>query len=144
MVLPEHSIVAPRSEARLLGLDMYSMFRSADAVIEFLDKVDPEAANRARACYGCFDNIGRDEQAYGYSMKLGLAPSCEDSVVQIMTELHERASEYERRLGVVEDESLYARINATLVHSAEKYYRTMFRSGHRRYVVARDCTPYAN
>lgn len=30
------------------GLDLYSLFRSADAVIEYLEKVDSEAAERAR------------------------------------------------------------------------------------------------
>jgi erythromycin esterase-like protein len=37
------------------GLDLYSLNRSIDAVIDYLDKTDPEAAQRARYRYACFD-----------------------------------------------------------------------------------------
>jgi erythromycin esterase-like protein len=36
------------------GLDLYSLHASAEAVIAYLDKVDPAAAQRARHRYGCF------------------------------------------------------------------------------------------
>ena len=44
------------------GLDLYSLHASIRAVLDFLDKVDPEAARRARYRYSCFENFGEDTQ----------------------------------------------------------------------------------
>src|SRR5688500_11426342 len=45
------------------GIDLYSLFTSIEAVITYLDKVDPAAAGRARQRYACFDHFGEDSQA---------------------------------------------------------------------------------
>src|SRR5215208_1929983 len=37
------------------GLDLYSLHASMEAVLGYLDKIDPEAAKRARYRYSCFD-----------------------------------------------------------------------------------------
>ncbi len=63
------------------GLDLYSLHASMRAVLDFLDKVDPEAARRARYRYACFENFGEDTQAYGYSASFGLSKSCENEVI---------------------------------------------------------------
>ena len=44
------------------GLDLYSFHTSSRAVLDYLDKVDPEAARRARYRYGCFEQFGEDVQ----------------------------------------------------------------------------------
>ena len=99
-----------------------------EAVLAYLDKVDPEAAQRARARYACFDHFGEDTQAYGFAAGIGLGQSCEDEVVSQLVELQRRAAEYARRDGrIAEDEFFYAEQNARLVRDAEEYYRTMFR-----------------
>jgi erythromycin esterase-like protein len=56
-----------RRKVGFYGLDLYSLHASMRAVLDFLDKVDPEAARRARYRYACFENFGEDTQAYGYS-----------------------------------------------------------------------------
>jgi erythromycin esterase-like protein len=94
-----------------------------------LQKVDPEGAARARERYSCFDHFGEDTQTYGYSTALGIAESCEDEVVNQLTELHRRAAELANRDGrVAEDEFFTAEQNARLVKNAEQYYRTMYKS----------------
>ena len=109
------------------GLDLYSLHASIEAVLRYLEKVDPEAAQRARARYACFDHFGDDPQAYGFATGLGLAKSCEDEVVSQLVELQRRAMAYARRDGrVAEDEFFYAEQNARLVKNAEAYYRSMF------------------
>ncbi len=109
------------------GLDLYSLRASMDAVLRYLEKVDPDAAKRARARYACFDHVGGDTQAYGFLAASGLARSCEDEVVGQLVELQERAADYARRDGqVAEDELFYAEQNARLVKDAEAYYRAMF------------------
>ena len=110
------------------GLDLYSLHSSIAAVLDYLDRIDPDAAQRARARYACFDHFGSDEQAYGYATGLGIAKSCEEEVVSQLVELHRRAAEYARRDGrIAADEYFYASQNARLVLNAERYYRSMFR-----------------
>ena len=41
------------------GLDLYSLHTSIGAVLDYLERIDPEAAKRARARYACFDHFGR-------------------------------------------------------------------------------------
>jgi erythromycin esterase-like protein len=119
---PEH---AP--QAGFYGLDLYSMNRSRQEVIRYLEKVDPEAARRARYRYSCFDHFAKDEQAYGYAAAFNLSKSCTDEVVQQLTELQRRAYEYLHRDGrVAEDDFFAAEQNARLVKDAEEYYRGMF------------------
>ncbi|GHO55083.1 hypothetical protein KSB_35580 [Ktedonobacter robiniae] len=45
------------------GLDLYSLYRSIEAVVDYLERVDPEAAKRARSRYACFEHFGEDSQA---------------------------------------------------------------------------------
>ena len=110
------------------GLDLYSLFASMQEVIRFLEKVDPDAATRARYRYSCFDVFGEDTQAYGYAAEFGATRSCEDQAVQQLLELRRRAAELAQRdARIPEDELFYAEQNARLVKNAEQYYRTMFR-----------------
>jgi erythromycin esterase-like protein len=97
------------------------------AVLRYLEKVDPEAAQRARERYSCFDQFGEDTQVYGLMTRLNLSKSCQEEVVSQLVELQRRAADYARRDGrVAEDELFYAEQNARLVKNAEAYYRSMF------------------
>jgi erythromycin esterase-like protein len=121
-----------RSDARVgfYGLDLYSLHRSIDRVIEYLDKVDPNAAKRARQGYACFDVFGEDVQRYGYAASLNIERSCEDEVVEQLVDLRRRAAEYASRDGrIAADEYFVAEQNARVVSNAEAYYRAMFRGG---------------
>jgi erythromycin esterase-like protein/predicted phosphoribosyltransferase len=109
------------------GLDLYSLHASMKAVLRYLEKVDPEAAKRARERYSCFDHVGEDTQAYGLLTRLNLSKSCEEEVVSQLLELQRRAADYVRRDGrLPEDELFYAEQNARLVKNAEAYYRSVF------------------
>src|SRR5687768_5632313 len=68
------------------GLDLYSLNTSMAAVLSYLDKVDPEGAQRARSRYACFEHFGEDTQAYGYATGFDLHESCEEEVVSQLTE----------------------------------------------------------
>ena len=110
------------------GLDLYSLYTSIEAVLGYLDKVDPEAARRARHRYSCFEHFGEDTTSYAYAAAYGAAESCEPAVVEQLVELRRRASELANRDGrVARDEFFYAEQNARLVKNAEEYYRSMFR-----------------
>jgi len=111
------------------GLDLYSLYSSIEAVLSYLDKVDPDAATRARDRYSCFEHFGENTQAYGYATAFGISESCERDVVEQLSELNRRASELAHRDGrVAEDDYFMAEQNARLVKNAEEYYRVMYRS----------------
>jgi erythromycin esterase-like protein len=111
------------------GLDLYSLHASARAVLSFLEKVDPEAARRARYRYSCFEHFGEDTQAYGYAANFGMGNSCEDEVVNQLMEMQRRAADLAARDGKVDPDGFFvAEQNARLVMNAERYYRTMFQS----------------
>jgi erythromycin esterase-like protein len=126
--LREHNDAAqPAARAGFYGLDLYSLFASIEAVLGYLDQVDPEAARRARYRYGCFEQFAEDTQAYGYAANFALSRSCEDDAVAQLVDLRRRAAELSERDGrIPEDEFFFAEQNARLVANAEEYYRTMF------------------
>jgi erythromycin esterase-like protein len=114
--------------AGFYGMDLYSLFTSMEAVLAYLDQVDPAAAERARFRYSCFDHYGEDSQAYGYAANFDMSRSCEDEVMRQLTDLQRRAAYYATLDGrVAQDEYFYAQQNARLVKNAEEYYRSMFR-----------------
>jgi erythromycin esterase-like protein len=132
----------PRRRVGFYGLDLYSLYGSIDAVVAYLDRVDPDAAGRARARYGCLEQFGEDSQAYGRAAALGLAEPCEDEVVAQLVDLQRRAlpvptdapgtsrptpeadaSSQERSA----HDHFSAVQNARLAVNAEEYYRAMFR-----------------
>jgi erythromycin esterase-like protein len=111
------------------GLDLYSLHSSIEAVLDYLEKIDPEAARRARDRYSCFEHFGEDTQTYGYAAAFGLGDSCESEVVGQLLEMQRRAAELANRDGrVARDDFFFAEQNARLVKNAEAYYRTMYRS----------------
>ena len=118
---------AAKRRSGFYGIDLYSLFTSIQAVLAYLDRIDPEAARKARARYACFDHAREDSQAYGYSAGFGLTASCEDEVVQQLREMNRRAAEVSQAPGLERDAAFYAQQNARLVRNAEEYYRTMFR-----------------
>lgn len=110
------------------GLDLYSLHSSMEAVLDYLEKIDPEAAKRARYRYSCFDHFGEDAQHYGYAANYNLENSCETEAVNQLTELRRRAADYMNRDSfIARDEYFFAEQNARLVKNAEEYYREMFR-----------------
>ena len=117
-----------RAPVGFYGMDLYSLHASIEAVLRYLDKVDPEAARRARLRYSCFDHFGHDPQEYAYAATVGAIESCENAVVQQLAELQQRAAEFLSRDGeVAAEEFFFAEQNARLVKDAERYYRAMFR-----------------
>lgn len=129
--LREYNDALPEATRKVgfYGLDLYSLHASARAVLDFLDKVDPEAAQRARYRYACFEHFGEDTQAYGYAARFGLSKSCEDEVVNQLVEMQKRAVDLANREGHLDpDDFFIAEQNARLVANAERYYRSMFES----------------
>jgi protein-L-isoaspartate(D-aspartate) O-methyltransferase len=116
----------PARRAGFFGLDIYNMNASIRAVIEYLDKIDPEAARIARERYGCLTPWQKDPATYGRAALRSGYAKCEEAVLAMLRELLNKRLEYEQRDG----ESVFdAEQNARLVASAERYYRIMYYGG---------------
>ncbi len=106
------------------GLDLYSLFASMEAVIAYLETVDPEAANLARQRYACFEPFSGDKDLYAYSTALGIVEGCEAQAVEMLQELRRRRETY---LQLSSDDSyFYAVMSAAVARDGERYYRSMY------------------
>jgi len=123
--LRAHNTIEPPSGRRVgfHGLDLYSMFTSIEAVLAYLQRVDPAAARVARGRYGGLLAWHDDPAAYGRAVLLGQGDSAETEVVAMLGELLEKRLEYSQRDGV---RFFDAAQNARVVKNAERYYRAMY------------------
>ncbi len=109
--------------AAFYGLDLYNMSASIRAVLDYLDRVDPEAAGVARERYGCLMPWVKEPQVYGrLALSRGYA-SCEKPVVAMLRDMLDRQLRYTLKDG---ETFLDAVANARLVRSAEAYYRAIY------------------
>jgi len=93
------------------GLDLYSLYTSIRAVLEYLKSVDPQAARLAAHRYGCLTPWQMDPAAYGHAALTGEYQSCEPVVVAMLTDLMKKRHVYaahdgERFLDLVQNARL--------------------------------------
>ncbi|THH02897.1 hypothetical protein EW026_g93 [Hermanssonia centrifuga] len=120
-------------QVSFFGLDLYSLHRSAEEVLKYLERVDPEGAKAARKKYNCFERFGEDTTRYAYEAQFGLAKTCHKEVVQNLRNLLKNHRKYieeqlpdgDDRYGHPAEEQFMAEMNALVVKDAEEYYRTM-------------------
>src|SRR5437588_2006948 len=112
--------------AAFRGLDVYSLGASIDAVIGYLDRVDPQAAAAARRRYGCLTPWQEEPSDYGRAVLYGEKDPCEDKVIEQLNQLLSHRLDY-----LAKDGEAYfdAAQNARIVRAAERYYRIMYRGG---------------
>ena len=106
------------------GLDFYNMYGSIDALINYLDDVDPIMASVARRRYDCLMPWADDPATYSDFMESGNYRSCGHEVYAVLEDLHLEKKHYMR---AGRQRYFNALQNATLVWKAEHYYRTKHR-----------------
>jgi len=113
------------------GLDVYSLWDSMRAVVEYLERIDPQLAAGAKRAYRCFEPYGEDEQEYARATYL-VPTSCEDEAVSVLRALRARSPEYAQ-----DGREAYfnAEQNAFVARNAELYYRTMVSGGSQSWNV---------
>jgi len=125
-----NAMVDPLKQAGFYGLDLYGLRSSMQAVVEYLERRDPVAAEAARNSYACFDQFGSECDDYAWASvhpRNGKA-LCEEAVTRVLVDLRNNRSAFLRHDGsAAADEFFYAEQNALLAHNAERYYRTMFK-----------------
>jgi erythromycin esterase-like protein len=118
---------AGRRSVGFYGLDLYSLATSMEAVVSYLEEVDPAAALRARKRYECLHQFSHDSSGYGEAVLLGVSEPCRRRVLEQLVELRRHAADYLREDGLpAEDRYFLAEQNATVVANSEEYYRTIF------------------
>lgn len=116
----------PPQRVGFYGLDLYSLYRSADAVIAYLQTVDPDAAEAARGRYAALDHV-REPQVYGYQAAFGQREAARDAAIAQLLQLRADAQSHLERDGLgALDAQFFAERNAAVVVNAETYYRGMF------------------
>jgi protein-L-isoaspartate(D-aspartate) O-methyltransferase len=117
------TIADPDRKAGFYGLDIYSLGASIEAVLAYLDKVDPQAARVARERYGCLAPWRAEPARYGrMALSRGFAV-CEKPVADTLIDLLQKRLDYLTRDG----EAFFdAEQNARIVAGAEQYYRAIY------------------
>ena len=120
---------APRAAERragFFGLYIYNLNASTHAVIDYLDRVAPDAAPVARERYGCLTPWQRDPATYGRAAISAGYAKCEVAVVAMLRDLLDKRIEHSRR----DDEGFFDAVqNARPVSSAERYCRVIYHGG---------------
>lgn len=107
------------------GLDVYSLFDSIYAVIDFLETHYPEIANEAAKRYSCFEPYEGDEISYAKALLLD-PEGCEKEVLLNLQEILKlRLEDVKKKDG---EELFSAQQNAWIIANAETYYRAMIKA----------------
>ena len=111
------------------GLDLYSLRESMEAIIKYLEKIDPKSIKNAIEAYNCFEPYGKDVENYACATAF-VPENCEDEVIEMLTSLRKKMDDYSKRdhrNREKEEEYFNAEQNAITAKDSELYYRTMIR-----------------
>ncbi|MBU1375386.1 MAG: erythromycin esterase family protein [Alphaproteobacteria bacterium] len=127
--LAEHNRKRSRSDqVGIHGLDLYNLSASMRAVVDHLDRVEPEAAKVARERYGCLNPWAQEPVTYGRMAVSGRYAGCEGAVTPMLTDMLARQVREAPRLDGG-DPSLDAVRGMRLLREADAYYRAMYYGG---------------
>src|SRR5215213_474766 len=101
------------------GLDVYSLWDSMYAMMDYLEKEDPQAAKSVKKAIQCFEPFQEDEQKYArFTLR---DHGCRDEVLALLKEIRLRAQflDGDREAGFNTEQ------NALIAVNAEKYYSSM-------------------
>jgi erythromycin esterase-like protein len=112
----------PEQRVGIYGMDVYDLYEAADFVVAELQRIDPAAAERARARYRCFDPYGRSTAAYGEATR-NPDRSCREEAAAVVAEVGRiprpgGAEQAERHFGLLR--------SAASVAAAEEYFREAY------------------
>jgi erythromycin esterase len=107
------------------GLDVYSLWESMEAIMTYLEKVDPRALKIAEKAFHCFEPYRQDEGRSYAKASMFVPELCENEVVDLLREIRLRLPQYN-----TDHEAVFSvEQNAIIAVNAEKYYRAMIEGG---------------
>lgn len=123
------NLISTKKLIGFYGLDLYSLWESMEAIIKYLEKIDPKSIKNAIEAYNCFEPYGKDVKNYAHATVF-VPENCEDEVIEMLTSLRKKMDDYSKRdhgNREIEEEYFNAEQNAITAKDAEFYYRTMIR-----------------
>ncbi|MGM0480649.1 MAG: erythromycin esterase family protein [Pseudomonadota bacterium] len=103
------------------GLDVYSLWESLDAVMDYLKDEDPQSFEVAKTAMRCFEPH-RDKGGQRYALSTRLVPAgCSVEVAELLKKVLSRTDHYDGD----REHPLSIEQNAMVSHNAEQYYRIM-------------------
>ena len=143
---------SPEGQIKLAGLDLYSLFESAEQVVTYLAAVDPKLCRLAKRYYSCFDSFDRDPQQYAFLTAVGASEGCRREAISVCEMmLLKRQAIIKSQLDAdsqslqegnsedalwqhlqeyrVKETQFKAEINAHVTKDAEEYYRASILGG---------------
>ena len=106
------------------GLDVYSLWESLDAIMDYLKKNDPDALQEAEKAMQCFEPYDREGQDYAAYSRF-TPETCEEEVLNLLQKIRERVPLYDSD----PEGPFNAEQNARVAVNAERYYREMIKGG---------------
>lgn len=112
----------PRGQrAGFHGLDVYSLWESMQAILDYLRDEDQAAVTAALDAYRCFEPYGKRVEEYALASRF-VSARCEDEVVRLLARTRtDAAADGADRFAAWQ--------NAEVVAGAERYYRAMIAGG---------------
>ena len=101
------------------GLDVYSLWDSMKAVLDYLQKEDPAVLNVVKKAFRCFEPFGEDEREY--ARFTNDAYNCSEELIALLHEVRLKS----QFLNGDREAGFNTTQNALIAVNAEKYYRTM-------------------
>ena len=116
------------SPAGIYGMDLYGLSESAEAVIEYLKRIEPEAGNQAARRYACFKGYGDKPEQYGYDVSRDGKKSCEKQALEQFQEMETRFNRWLNTKNRQRDDDLFSAYqNARVIKNGEAYYRLSYK-----------------
>ncbi len=118
-------VADPSKRTGFHGLDLYGLYASRHATLEYLEEVDPEAAQVARLRYGCLTPWERDPAVYRHIAQSPRYASHESAVASALCALLQQrlATSSKRGERVFDGER-----SDRALSNAEDYYRSLYYS----------------
>jgi len=116
------------------GLDVYSLWDSLRAVMDYLAEHEPQHLDTAHRAWACLEPYREDPQSYALSLRL-VPQSCEQDVVRLLRRLCAQRPQPD---GTDSESRFAAEQNAAVAAGAEQYYRALVTGGISSWNV-RDC-----
>lgn len=102
------------------GLDVYSLWESLEAIIDYLEKIKSPNIEKAKKAIECFEPFHRKPEMYGISAAF-YGEDCMDEIIDLLNSIRQGKKTYDGD----PEANLNMKINAIAASNAENYYHTM-------------------
>ncbi|GAB3878581.1 hypothetical protein GCM10028824_40780 [Hymenobacter segetis] len=110
------------------GLDVYSLWESLQAVLQYAEQQGDGAITAARQAFRCFEPYGHDPQEYARAVAF-ISEDCQDEVAAVLRALRRQAATRTYATLPEREQAFAAEQNALVAVNAERYYKAMLRGG---------------